>query len=88
MQQKMMKYMTIFMGLMFYKVASGLVLVLHRVEPVGHRRAEAAAEDQAGGRDRRLECDGIWLAVGNRPSRRRIERQRQVEEAAKVEAKK
>jgi YidC/Oxa1 family membrane protein insertase len=26
MQQKMMKYMTIFMGLMFYKVASGLCL--------------------------------------------------------------
>jgi YidC/Oxa1 family membrane protein insertase len=26
MQQKMMKYMTLFMGLMFYKVASGLCL--------------------------------------------------------------
>ena len=26
MQQKMMKYMTVFMGLMFYKVASGLCL--------------------------------------------------------------
>ena len=26
MQQKMMKYMTIFMGLLFYKVASGLCL--------------------------------------------------------------
>ena len=42
MQYKMMNVMTIVMGVMFYQVPVRPVRVLHLVEPVGHRRTEAA----------------------------------------------
>ena len=51
MQQKMMQYMMIFMGIMFYKVASGLCLYFIASSLVGHRRTQAAA--QGAGQDRR-----------------------------------
>ena len=35
MQQKMMKYMMIFMGFMFYKAPSGLGLYFNHEQPVG-----------------------------------------------------
>ena len=60
MQQKMMKYMTVFMGLMFYKVASGLCLyfiasslwgigerkLLPKNADAGRRSAAAARADR------------------------------------------
>ena len=41
MQQKMMKYMMVFMGLMFYKVASGLCLyfIASSLWGIGEREA-------------------------------------------------
>ena len=45
MQQKMMKYMMVFMGFMFYKVPSGPGHLLHHEQPLGDRRAAAAAQD-------------------------------------------
>ena len=50
MQQKMMKYMMLFMGLMFFKVAERLVHLLHRVELVGTGRTPLSAENDAFGR--------------------------------------
>ena len=49
MQQKMMKYMMIFMAVMFYKVPSGPGHLLHHQQPLADRRAAAAAQDCATG---------------------------------------
>ena len=43
----MMKYMMIFMGLLFFKVASRALPVFHRVEPVGDRRTQVASQIDA-----------------------------------------
>ena len=42
MQYKMMNVMTIVMGVMFYQRAGRSVRLFHLLQPVGHRRAEAA----------------------------------------------
>ena len=49
MQQKMMKYMMVFMGLVFFKLASGLCIYFIASESVGTRRAALPAEAHAGG---------------------------------------
>ena len=57
MQQKMMKYMTGFMGLLFYKVASGLCLyfIASSLWGIGERKllpkAKTAGADRAAGRE-------------------------------------
>ena len=50
MQQKMMQYMMIFMGLHVLQGGQRPVHLLHRVEPVGHGRAQVLAEAGAGRR--------------------------------------
>ena len=40
----MMMFMMVFMGFLFFKVHQRAVPVLHYVQSVGHRRAEAAAQ--------------------------------------------
>jgi YidC/Oxa1 family membrane protein insertase len=55
MQQKMMKYMTVFMGVLFYKVASGLCLyfIASSLWGIGERKllpkAQPASDAAAGG---------------------------------------
>ena len=44
MMQKMMKYMMLFMGLMFFKVASGLCIYIVIFQPLEHGRAAVPAE--------------------------------------------
>ena len=48
MQQKIMQYMMIFMGLLFFKVASGLCIYFIASSLWGVARAEVPAEDCAG----------------------------------------
>ena len=45
-QQKMMQYMMIFMGVLVLQSCQRLVRVLHRVEHLGHRRTQAAAQGE------------------------------------------
>ena len=57
MQQKMMKYMTIFMGLMFYKVASGLCLyfIASSLWGIGERQLLKKAKPEDNDRRRRAQ---------------------------------
>ncbi len=76
MQQKMMKYMMVFMAFMFYKVPSGPRALLHHEQPLVDRRAAAAAEAHAleegrGGRRGRHERPGRDPAARPQAGRRR-----------------
>ena len=53
MQQKMMKYMTIFMGCLFYKVASGLCLYFIASSLWGIAERKLLQENESRGRPRR-----------------------------------
>ena len=72
MQQKMMKYMTVFMGLMFYKVASGLCLyfIASSLWGIAERKLLPKAQPARRQRGRRCERLGAWVGrqTGWRPA--------------------
>ena len=78
MQQKMMSYMTIFIGFMFYKVASGLCLYFIVSSLWGIAERKALPQSAAGGRGRRI---GGWRQT---PRARRRRQRRTVGQAAAV----
>ncbi len=68
MQQKMMKYMTIFMGLMFYKVASGLCLYFIASSLWGIAERKLLPKNQLAGAAASGDSDGSGLGFdGKRP---------------------
>ncbi len=82
MQQKLMKGMTIIMGIAFFKVAAGLCLYFMASSLVGDWRAEAAAEN--GGQRRRRRFDGRRGTPRADPRRQR-QRSREAPQAARPE---
>ena len=80
MQQKMMKYMTGFMGLHVLQSGQRAVPVLHRLEPVGPRRTPAAEKEPSRNEDDRGGHDAV--IAHNRAATAKRQRQRPQRTAA------
>jgi YidC/Oxa1 family membrane protein insertase len=69
MQQKMMKYMMVFFGLMFYKVAAGLCLYLIVSSLWGIAERKLLPKNQLAGAAASGDASGSGFGSGGRPSR-------------------